>query len=258
MKICVLGQFENLPRFAVVVEVDAELVVDVREVVLLERESFFGLGATVRCAGGIRHQFATEVNIRLSLLSLRMLDALEEETGQPALVRKCGYLFVLTRPQDIEEFEPNVALQQSLGVPTEWLTGDEVRRRLPVCVFPDALAGTFCAWDSGWRTAATGRGLAIARDCSGGADRSGDGSRCAAGVAGCAAGVCLSRLRSSGSGSMAHHGLMASLCSGSCSVTEPSFVVGSGHTRVNCRRVRTPRSGRSWPLPPVRSITGST
>jgi sarcosine oxidase subunit beta len=119
----------------------------VREVVLLERESFFGLGATGRCAGGIRHQFATEINIRLSLLSLRMLDALEAETGQPALVRKCGYLFVLTRPQDIEEFRPNVALQQSLGVPTEWLTGDEVRRRLTGCVFPDALAGTFCAWD---------------------------------------------------------------------------------------------------------------
>jgi sarcosine oxidase subunit beta len=112
-------------------------------VVLLEREAFFGLGATGRCAGGIRHQFATEINIRLSLLSLRMLDALEAETGQPALVRKVGYMFVLTRPEDVEVFRRNVALQHSLGVPTEWLSGDEVRRRLPACVFPDAVAGTF-------------------------------------------------------------------------------------------------------------------
>ncbi len=119
----------------------------VRDVVLLERERFFGLGATGRCAGGIRHQFATEINIRLSLLSLRMLDELEAETGQPALVRKCGYLFVLTRPEDEAAFRRNVALQHSLGVPTEWLTGDEVRRRLPACVFPDALAGTFYAQD---------------------------------------------------------------------------------------------------------------
>jgi sarcosine oxidase subunit beta len=119
----------------------------VRGVVLLEREAFFGLGATGRCAGGIRHQFATEINIRLSLHSLRMLDALEEETGQPALVRKCGYLFVLTDPTDATAFQRNVALQHALGVPTEWLSGDEVRRRLPECVFPDALAGTFLASD---------------------------------------------------------------------------------------------------------------
>ncbi len=119
----------------------------IKNVVLLEREAFFGLGATGRCAGGIRHQFATEVNIRLSLHSLRMLDELEAETGQPALVRKCGYMFVLTDPADVDAFRRNVALQHSLGVMTEWLSGDEVRRRLPQCVFPDAVAGTFYAPD---------------------------------------------------------------------------------------------------------------
>ena len=113
------------------------------KVVLLEKESFFGLGATGRCAGGIRHQFATEVNIRLSLHSLRMLDEFEAETGQPALVRKCGYLFVLTREEDVAAFKKNVALQHALGVMTEWLSGDDVRRMIPLCEFPDALAGTF-------------------------------------------------------------------------------------------------------------------
>jgi sarcosine oxidase subunit beta len=117
------------------------------KVVLLEKEPFFGVGATGRCAGGIRHQFATEINIRLSLHSLRMLDELESETGQPALVRKCGYLFVLTREADVEAFRRNVALQRSLGVATEWLSGDEARRRLPLCRFPDALAGTFYGGD---------------------------------------------------------------------------------------------------------------
>lgn len=111
-------------------------------VVLLEREPFFGLGATGRCAGGIRYQFATEVNIRLSLKSLPMLDDLEHETGQPALVRKYGYLFVLTREADVTVFQRNVALQHSLGVQTQWLSGDEVRRLIPLCRFPDALAGT--------------------------------------------------------------------------------------------------------------------
>ena len=59
----------------------------IQKVVLLEREQFFGTGATGRCAGGIRYQFNTEINIRLSQISLPMLDALEEETGISALIR---------------------------------------------------------------------------------------------------------------------------------------------------------------------------
>lgn len=116
-------------------------------VVLLEREPFFGQGATGRCAGGIRHQFGTAINIQLSRLSLRMLDEFEAETGQPALVRKCGYLFVLTQEADIAEFRRNVDLQHTLGVMTEWLSGDDVRRLAQPGLFPDALAGTFYAHD---------------------------------------------------------------------------------------------------------------
>ncbi|HKZ69921.1 MAG TPA: FAD-binding oxidoreductase, partial [Anaerolineales bacterium] len=115
--------------------------------VLLEKEPFFGQGATGRCAGGIRYQFATEINIRLSLLSLPMLDRFEEEIGQPIDRRYCGYLFMLTREEDVATFKHNVALQHSLGVMTEWLSGDEVRRRIPLIRCDDALAGTFNGHD---------------------------------------------------------------------------------------------------------------
>ncbi|MBM4422367.1 MAG: FAD-binding oxidoreductase [Chloroflexi bacterium] len=111
--------------------------------VLLEKESFFGQGATGRCAGGIRYQFATEINIRLSILSLPMLDRFEEEIGQPIDRRYCGYLFMLTNERDAANFQRNVALQRSLGASTEWLTGDEVRRRIPLVRCDDAIAGTF-------------------------------------------------------------------------------------------------------------------
>ena len=36
-----------------------------KNVVLLEKESFFGQGATGRCAGGVRYQFSTEINVKL-------------------------------------------------------------------------------------------------------------------------------------------------------------------------------------------------
>ncbi len=115
----------------------------VKDIALVEKEEFFGAGATGRCAGGVRYQFGTEVNIRLSQASLPMLERFEEEIGYPIDYRKCGYLFVLTNEADVEAFRRNVALQRSLGVETEWLDGDEIRRRLPMMRFDDALAGTF-------------------------------------------------------------------------------------------------------------------
>ncbi len=113
------------------------------DVVLLEREAFFGLGATGRCAGGIRYQFSTEINIRLSQLSLPMLERFEAETGQAIDLQWPGYLFLLTNERDVAKFEHNVALQNSLGVPTEWLTGDEIRQRIPLLAADDVLAGTY-------------------------------------------------------------------------------------------------------------------
>jgi sarcosine oxidase subunit beta len=116
-------------------------------ILLLEKETYFGQGATGRCAGGVRYQFATEVNVRLSLASLTMFERFRDETGQDCDYRKCGYLFVLTQPKDVQTFKANVAMQRQLDVKTEWLEGEEVRARLPQMRFEDALAGTFHAKD---------------------------------------------------------------------------------------------------------------
>jgi len=113
------------------------------DVVLLEKQEFFGMGATGKCAGGIRYQFSTAVNIQLSLLSLPMLDRFEDELGQAIGIRRDGYLFLLTNERDVAAFRQNVALQHSLGVQTEWLDGDEVRRRVPLLAAGDVLAGAF-------------------------------------------------------------------------------------------------------------------
>jgi len=114
-----------------------------KNVILLEKEEFFGQGATGRCAGGVRYQFSTEINIRLSLESLPMLDRFKEEIGQDIDFRKCGYLIVCTQENDMAAFQRNVELQNRLGVETVWLDGDEIRKKLPHFHFEDALGGTF-------------------------------------------------------------------------------------------------------------------
>ena len=114
-----------------------------KNIVLLESEPYFGTGATGRCAGGVRYQFSTEINVRLSLESLPMIERFKEEIGQDVNYRQCGYLLVAANERDAETFKRNVELQNRLGVPTELLGGDEVRKRLPQMRFEDALAGTF-------------------------------------------------------------------------------------------------------------------
>lgn len=114
-----------------------------KNILLLEKEEFFGTGATGRCAGGVRYQFSTEINIRLSLASLPMIECFTEEIGQDVNYRQCGYLLIATNEKDATTFQHNVELQNRLGVKTELLSGEEVRARLPLMQFEDALAGTF-------------------------------------------------------------------------------------------------------------------
>lgn len=114
-----------------------------KNVVLLEKEECFGTGATGRCAGGVRYQFSTEINVRLSLESLPMLERFKDEIGQDVNYRQCGYLLVATNEKDAAAFQRNVDLQNRLGAPTRLLNGDEVRAQVPLMRFEDALAGTF-------------------------------------------------------------------------------------------------------------------
>ncbi len=114
-----------------------------KNIVLLEKEEFFGTGATGRCAGGVRYQFSTEINVKLSLESLPMIERFREEIGQDVNYRQCGYLLIATDEKDAATFKHNVELQNRLGVQTQLLSGEEVRARLPLMKFEDALAGTF-------------------------------------------------------------------------------------------------------------------
>ncbi|MBE0672893.1 MAG: FAD-binding oxidoreductase [Anaerolineales bacterium] len=114
-----------------------------KNIILLEKENYFGTGATGRCAGGVRYQFSTEINVKLSIESLPMIERFKEEIGQDVSYKQCGYLLVATNEQEVAMFKHNVEMQNKLGVATQLLSGDEVRARLPLMKFDDALAGTF-------------------------------------------------------------------------------------------------------------------
>ena len=109
---------------------------------LVERDSL-AAGSTSKSAGGIRAQFADELNIRIALRSLAEFEAMADEIS----FRQHGYLFLLDREEDAATFRQAVALQQSLGVPSHVLSPAEAAELVPQLVVDDLVAATYCERD---------------------------------------------------------------------------------------------------------------
>ncbi|NPV91531.1 MAG: FAD-binding oxidoreductase [Firmicutes bacterium] len=116
--------------------------------VVLERELSAGWGETSRCTGGIRHQFTSPVNIRLTQMSLPFFSHLEEETGAAVEFEQSGYLFLTAKASKLEEFRANVEMQRALDVPSELVHPGRVGDIFPSLRTDDLAGGTFCPVDA--------------------------------------------------------------------------------------------------------------
>src|SRR5438046_1242210 len=145
----------------------------VTNVVLVERDKLLATGSTGRNAGGVRHQFSNEANIRLSIESIALLERFEDEVGHPIDFHQDGYLFLLSSEASVDVFRRNVALQRSLGIDVEWLDGTQAARLAPGLDTADVIGATFCRRDGiadpngvtmGFAKAAQAAGVAIERE----------------------------------------------------------------------------------------------
>jgi sarcosine oxidase subunit beta len=114
----------------------------VTDIVLLEKGDLAG-GSTSRSAGGVRAQFSDAVNIALGARSLPAFEQFGVRPGAEIDLRQVGYLFLQTDPAGLAAAEQAVALQNSMGVPTQLLTADEAARLSPGVVTDDVLGATF-------------------------------------------------------------------------------------------------------------------
>ncbi|RKT54902.1 NAD(P)/FAD-dependent oxidoreductase [Saccharothrix australiensis] len=114
----------------------------VTDVVLLERAGL-GSGSTCRAAGGVRAQFSDEVNIRLGARGLAAYARFPCRPGQEIDLRRVGYLFLLSEPDHVADFERHVALQNRLGVPSRLIDARAARRLSPLVETGDVLAAAF-------------------------------------------------------------------------------------------------------------------
>ena len=117
-------------------------------VLVIEREAHQGKGSTGKSMGGVRAQFATPVNIQMSLYSIGFFAQFDETVGHPADYRPHGYLFVATSERHLEYLKANHARQAALGLNNvEFVSREEIVEMVPQLRADDIIGGTFCPTD---------------------------------------------------------------------------------------------------------------
>jgi sarcosine oxidase subunit beta len=119
----------------------------VTDVVLVDRGAL-GSGSTCKAAGGVRAQFSDELNIMLGARSLAAFTRFGDRPGQEIDLNRVGYLFLLSRPEDVVAFERDVTLQNELGVTSRMIDAGEARRLCPT-ISTDGVLGAVFSPDDG-------------------------------------------------------------------------------------------------------------
>jgi glycine/D-amino acid oxidase-like deaminating enzyme len=123
-------------------------------ILVIERDPSYERCSTGRSWGGVRQQFSTAENIRMSLFGVEFVRTAAERLavdGEAPDVgfREAGYLY-LASTNGRAVLEKNTALQGELGATTVLLESERVAQRFPWLNVEDIAAATFGESGEGW------------------------------------------------------------------------------------------------------------
>lgn len=120
----------------------------VSDVVVIDRAERPGLGSTGAATGGFRAQFASPVNVRLSLLAREKLLRFRDEVGADPGYAPTGYLWLASSSAALEALRAARRVQIGCGLHEAVEVDAEDIRRLQPAAAPDGIiGGAFCPSD---------------------------------------------------------------------------------------------------------------
>jgi sarcosine oxidase subunit beta len=114
-----------------------------QNIIVVEKENSIAQGSTGLSASGIRAQFSTEINIRLSLESMNILETFKEEVGYDPEFKHIGYLFLISTEKMLKVLKEAFQIQKKLGMRVEFLSPQEVKKSYPFLYVDDLISATF-------------------------------------------------------------------------------------------------------------------
>lgn len=120
----------------------------VDDIVIVDRAPGPGAGSTGKATGGFRAQFATPINIRLSLLSRDALLEFERETGVNPGYEQVGYLWLASDHAQLDALKAANQMQNAEGLHEAiMLDVAEAARFNPLVETRGVIGGAFCPTD---------------------------------------------------------------------------------------------------------------
>jgi sarcosine oxidase subunit beta len=117
-------------------------------VTVIDRAGAPGGGSTARATGGFRAQYATEINVRLSLLARDQLRGFRDETGVDPGFRPLGYLWLATSAAELAELRAANEVQRRAGLREAELVGPyELCAINPYIATTGLAGGAWCPTD---------------------------------------------------------------------------------------------------------------
>jgi FAD-dependent oxidoreductase domain-containing protein 1 len=120
-------------------------------IAIIEKDPSYKYSCTALSWGGIRRQFSTPENIKLSEFGLKLVRGLKQEFGDDAEIgfKEQGYL-VLASDASVPVLEDNAKLQNAMGADTVILSHTELAQKFPWISFDGIAAGSFGRSNEGW------------------------------------------------------------------------------------------------------------
>jgi sarcosine oxidase subunit beta len=118
----------------------------VKNIAIFEK-SYIASGATGRCGGGIRQQWASPNNCKLAIRSVKLFEQLNEELDYDTEYYQGGYLLLAYGDEEMEQFNKNVAMQSSAGVPVRIINVPEIKKMFPFLNLEGVSCGAHCPTD---------------------------------------------------------------------------------------------------------------
>lgn len=119
----------------------------IKNIIVLEKSYLLGGHSSCHCAGGIRHQFSSEINVRFTILNKKLWNEFQAENGYDFRQIDTGYMFAMTKEDDPTPFKEAMKFQRELGVDASWISSEEIQKMIPKMNCSDLIGGTFCKED---------------------------------------------------------------------------------------------------------------
>ncbi|MBK0401326.1 FAD-binding oxidoreductase [Limibaculum sp. M0105] len=119
-------------------------------VVVVERDSAYARASTALAASGIRHQFSSETNIRISQYGTEFIREFRGPDGEGLSFRENGYLILASDAAGAEALTRNHLLQRACGADVALLSPAEVAARFPHLNVEDLTLGSLGLSGEGW------------------------------------------------------------------------------------------------------------